>query len=68
MNMEFTRKDLNYLHDTVYDAVGIEEPDERLIERFNNLPESVKSIAVQKGFDDTEFEIQFYQHLISDRT
>ncbi len=63
--MKFTRNDLDHLHDTVLDAIGQNEPDEKLIERFNALPENIKAVAEQWGCNDTDFGSQFYQYLVS---
>lgn len=63
--MALTRNDLDHLHDTVYDALGLDESDEKLTERFNALPTTLKTEAEKWGCNDTDFGIHFYEHLIT---
>ena len=61
--MELKRNDLDHLHDVVYDCTGLDESDDKLIERFNLLPENLKNTADQWGFNDTVFRDELILHL-----
>jgi hypothetical protein len=61
--MELKRNDLDHLHDVVYDCTGLDESDDKLIERFNLLPENLKNTAYQWGFNDTVFRDELILHL-----
>ena len=61
--MQLKRNDLNSIHDVVYDVTGASETDERLIARFEALPDHIKSIAEEWGANDTVFCDELQKHL-----
>jgi hypothetical protein len=65
--MSLTLSDLNALHDTVYDALGLEESDEELIGRYDSLPSEIKMKSERNGCDDPVFQYDFYVFLQSVR-
>ena len=59
--MELKRHDLDSLHDTIFEALGIEsKSDKEILEYWNKLPRNIQLDAEKWGLSDTVVRDDIY--------
>ncbi len=62
--MKFTREQYESMGDFYLDDLEINQDREKMFELFNELPQNIQAIAVQWGFNDTEFRDSAFVFLV----
>ena len=62
--MKFTKEQYDSMGKFYLDDLEIDKDSEKMFELFNELPKNIQGIAVQWGFNDTEFRDQAFVFLV----